>query len=52
MYGALPLDNEYWHLVTELYGPESAYGHRLSYGLVAMPLAWLLVASPRGRRPA
>lgn len=51
--GVLPLDNEYWHLATEPYGPEGSYGHWLSYGLVAVPLAWLLVASlvPRLRPP-
>jgi high-affinity iron transporter len=50
--GVLPLDNEYWHLATEPYGPEGVYGHWLSYGLVALPLGWLLVASLKGRRAA
>lgn len=50
--GVLPLDNSYWHIATEPYGPEGVYGHWLSYGLVALPLAWLLIASLRGRRPA
>lgn len=50
--GVLPLDNSYWHVATEPYGPEGVYGHWLSYGLVALPLAWLLIASLRGRRPA
>src|SRR5260221_9473859 len=50
--GVLPLDNTYWHIATKPYGPEGTYGHWLSYGLVAMPLAWLLIASLRGRRPA
>jgi len=45
----LPLDNEYWHLATEPYGPEGVYGHWLSYGLIAVPLAWLLFASLKGR---
>jgi high-affinity iron transporter len=49
--GVLPLDNSYWHIATEPYGPEGVYGHWLSYGLVALPLAWLLIASLRGRRP-
>jgi len=51
--GVLPLDNGYWHLATEPYGPEGAYGHWLSYGLVAVPFAWLLLASvaPRLRLP-
>ena len=33
--GVLPLDNEFWHVATEPYGPEGIYGHWLSYGLVA-----------------
>jgi len=49
---ALPLDNSYWHIATEPYGPEGIYGHWLSYGLVAVPLTWLLVAMSRGRRTA
>jgi high-affinity iron transporter len=50
--GALPLDNEFWHVATEPYGPEGRYGHWLSYGLVAVPLAWLALASLKGRRTA
>ena len=34
----LPLDNAYWHIATEPYGPEGEYGHWLSYALVAFPL--------------
>jgi high-affinity iron transporter len=37
----LPLDNEYWHEITEPYGPEGLYGQWLSAGLVLVPLAWL-----------
>ena len=50
--GVLPLDNQYWHLATEPYGPEGVYGHWLSYGLVAVPLTWLLLASLGSRRTA
>lgn len=50
--GVLPLDNSYWHLATEPYGPEGTYGHWLSYGLVAIPLAWLFASVLRGRRTA
>jgi len=46
--GVLPIDNGYWHLVTEPYGPEGSYGQWLSYGLVLVPLAWLLWTSLRG----
>ncbi|HWS73521.1 MAG TPA: FTR1 family protein, partial [Quisquiliibacterium sp.] len=43
--GALPgLDNAYWHMATEPYGPEGRYGHWLSYGLLVVPAAFLLVA--------
>ena len=49
--GALPfLDNAYWHVASEPYGPEGSYGHWLSYGLVAVPLAWLAFASLGSRR--
>jgi len=37
----LPIDNEYWHELTEPYGPEGFYGQWLSAGLVLVPLAWL-----------
>lgn len=40
--GALPfVDNEYWHLATEPYGPEGTYGQMLSFGMVLLPLLWL-----------
>jgi high-affinity iron transporter len=43
--GALPgLDNAYWHIATEPYGPEGRYGHWLSYGLLLVPAAFLLAA--------
>ena len=49
--GALPfLDNAFWHVASEPYGPEGSYGHWLSYGLVAVPLAWLAFASLGSRR--
>lgn len=47
--GVLPLDNAYWHIATEPYGPEGQYGAWLSYALVLMPLAWLAVAVWRDR---
>jgi len=46
--GVLPIDNGYWHLVTEPYGPEGAYGQWLSYGLVLIPLGWLVWTTVRG----
>ncbi|MCX7893498.1 MAG: FTR1 family protein [Burkholderiales bacterium] len=51
--GVVPgLDNEYWHLATEPYGPEGQYGEWLTYGMVLVPLAWLLLASLRDRAHA
>ena len=48
----LPLDNAYWHLATEPYGPEGEYGALLTYALVLVPAAWILVHSLRSRRTA
>jgi high-affinity iron transporter len=50
--GVLPIDNAYWHVASEPYGPEGVYGHWLSYGLVAVPLLWLAFATFKGRRAA
>lgn len=41
----LPIDNAYWHLASEPYGPEGRYGHLLTYGLVAIPVLWLAIAT-------
>lgn len=42
--GVLPLvDNELWHEMTEPYGPEGAYGLWFSYGLLLVPLGFLLM---------
>jgi high-affinity iron transporter len=38
------------HAATEPYGPDGIYGHYLSYGLVALPVAWLLFAGVMGPR--
>ena len=46
----LPINNEYWHDVTEPYGPEGVYGQWLSYSLVLVPLAWLVWSWWTGRR--
>jgi high-affinity iron transporter len=48
----LPLDNAYWHLATEPYGPEGKYGALLTYALVLVPAVWILVHSLRSRRTA
>jgi len=42
---ALPfLDNNYWHNVSEPYGPEGRYGQWLSYSLALVPGIYLLCA--------
>lgn len=52
--GVLPLDNEFWHIATEPYGPEGTYGQWLTYAMVLLPAGWLMamwlrdkLASPR-----
>ncbi len=47
----LPIDNAFWHEATEPYGPEGLYGQLLSYGLVLVPLAWLMWSWWQDRRP-
>jgi high-affinity iron transporter len=39
------------HARTEAWGPDSAFGHLLSYLLVILPLAWLAVKATFSRRP-
>lgn len=48
---ALALDNAYWHIATEPYGPEGEYGAWLTYALVLLPglwLAWSIFSAHRG----
>ena len=45
----LPLDNAYWHIVTEPYGPEGEYGAALTYALVLVPAVWLALAALKVR---
>ena len=45
----LPIDNAYWHIATEPYGPEGEYGALLTYALVLIPAAWLVFSSMKGR---
>lgn len=43
--GAIPgIDNAYWHVATEPYGPEGVYGEWLTYLMVLVPAAWLALA--------
>ncbi|HEY0682286.1 MAG TPA: FTR1 family protein [Steroidobacter sp.] len=39
--GVLPIDNGYWHMITEPYGPEGRYGQWLVYSMILLPLSWL-----------
>jgi high-affinity iron transporter len=53
--GAVPfVDNEYWHIATEPYGPEGLYGQGLTYLMVLVPAGWLVAAwlKDRFRAPA
>ena len=43
------VDNEYWHVATEPYGPEGSYGQWLTYLMVLVPAGWLLFAWLRDR---
>jgi high-affinity iron transporter len=45
----LPIDNAYWHIATEAYGPEGRYGAMLTYALVLVPAAWMMAAALRRR---
>jgi len=45
----LPIDNAYWHIATEPYGPEGEYGALLTYALVLVPAAWILVSALKSR---
>jgi high-affinity iron transporter len=51
--GALPgLDNAYWHLASEPYGPDGPdgqYGHWLSYRLILVPAMFLASSWLRDR---
>lgn len=48
--GAIPgLDNQWWHVATEPYGPEGQYGAWLSYSLALVPLVFLAATWWRDR---
>ncbi|MDB5761679.1 MAG: iron permease [Herminiimonas sp.] len=49
--GSLPLvDNAYWHIATEPWGPEGEYGQWFSYSLGILPLGWLIYAYVADRK--
>ena len=39
------------HAATESWGPDSAFGHLLTYLLVILPLGWLIVKAVLSSRP-
>jgi len=41
--GILPIDNAYWHVATEPYGPEGPYGQWLTFLMVLVPFGWMLL---------
>ena len=41
----LPIDNAYWHIATEDYGPEGKYGAMLTYALVLIPALLLAISA-------
>ena len=49
--GVVPfVDNEYWHVATEPYGPEGVYGEWLTYLMVLVPAGWLALVWLKDRR--
>ena len=48
--GYLPFSNSI-HAATESWGPDSPFGHMLSYLLVVAPLGWLLIKALFSKRP-
>ncbi len=48
--GYLPF-SEAIHTATESWGPDSTFGHALTYLMVILPLGWLLIKSVFSKRP-
>lgn len=46
----LPLNNQFWHVATEPYGPDGVYGQWLTFGMVLLPGSWLLLAWIKDKR--
>lgn len=44
---ALPIDNDYWHVVTEEFAHDGIYAQIMSYSIVVVPVVWLLGAMLR-----
>ena len=50
--GVVPgVDNEWWHIATEPYGPEGTWGAWLTYSLAIVPAAMLVWSGLRRARP-
>jgi high-affinity iron transporter len=50
--GVVPfIDNAHWHDATEEWA-EGTYGAIITYALIIVPVAWLVIAGLRGRKPA
>jgi high-affinity iron transporter len=45
----LPINNQYWHIATEPYGPEGTYGAILTFALVLLPALWIVWSMVSGR---
>ena len=45
-------NSDYWHEVSEPYGPDGRYGKFITYSLVFLPASWLLFSSLFDRKPA
>jgi len=48
--GILPIDNAFWHVATEPYGPEGPYGQWLTFAMVLAPASWMAVTWLRKMR--
>ncbi len=47
----LPIDNHYWHELTEVWTPEGPYALYFSLALIGLPLAWLAWDASRKTQP-
>jgi len=51
--GVVPVvDNEFWHIATEPYGPEGELSQWLTYLMVLVPAAWLGGVALKDRQSA
>ena len=50
--GSILPNSDFWHEVTEPFGPDGRYGKFITYSLVFLPVSWLLFSSLFDRKPA